>query len=196
MTKDEASDILTKVENIFCKGMAPLLPVQVPEDRIIKLTPGTDTFVQLKQTNEKDSNSAIEIIYQFDLRNTREHVICELLAQILNQPFFEQLRTKEQLGYIVFSRTRRDHNVESLSLLIQSATKSPDFILERSDEFFNGFYEALIRLDDDVVNTHIKSLTAKILEKDKKMKVQTIRYWKEINYRVYKFNRGINCSFI
>ena len=36
----------------------------------------------------------------------REHVILELISQIMEEPVFDTLRTREQLGYSVYSQLR------------------------------------------------------------------------------------------
>ena len=50
------------------------------------------------------------------LRNT---VMADLLGHILKDPFFDQLRTKQQLGYLVFSGPRLDSTVSSLRFILQ-----------------------------------------------------------------------------
>jgi insulysin len=62
-------------------------------------------------TNPKDVNSAAEVLLQIgQLGNRaagaavlRERMLLELFSHIAKEPLFNQLRTKEQLGYMVFS---------------------------------------------------------------------------------------------
>ena len=44
-------------------------------------------------------------------------MLLELLARCLEQPVYQQLRTEEQLGYLVHSGVRFDHGVVGLRLL-------------------------------------------------------------------------------
>ncbi len=46
-------------------------------------------------------------------------VLVEVVAQILREPFFDQLRTKQQLGYLVFSGTRTDDSITFLRFILQ-----------------------------------------------------------------------------
>ncbi len=51
-----------------------------------------------QQRNEVHNNCGIEIYYQTDMQNTNENMLLELLCQIISEPCFNTLRTKEQLG--------------------------------------------------------------------------------------------------
>ena len=65
--------------------------------------------------NRNEENSAIENIYIVNeyagystvpslmQSQIRSEALTELLAHLLSEPAFDQLRTKEQLGYIVFT---------------------------------------------------------------------------------------------
>jgi secreted Zn-dependent insulinase-like peptidase len=43
----------------------------------------------------------------------------DVFAHVVREPFFDQLRTKQQLGYLVFSGTRGDHSVPYLRFILQ-----------------------------------------------------------------------------
>jgi len=51
-----------------------------------------------QQKNEVHNNSGIEIYYQTDMQTTHDNMLLELYCQIISEPFFNTLRTKEQLG--------------------------------------------------------------------------------------------------
>jgi len=40
----------------------------------------------------------MELVFQTGLEEPRENMLLELLSQIMHEPFFDQLRTREQLG--------------------------------------------------------------------------------------------------
>lgn len=66
-----------------------------------------------------------------------------LLQSILKTHVFGQLRTKEQLGYIVQLTVRRIGKVPSLSFLVQSSTKCPQFVSSRIEEFVRRAVEVV-----------------------------------------------------
>lgn len=51
-----------------------------------------------QQKNEVHNNCGIEIYYQTDMQNTHNNMQLELFCQIISEPCFNTLRTKEQLG--------------------------------------------------------------------------------------------------
>lgn len=51
-----------------------------------------------QQRNEVHNNCGIEIYYQTEMQTTHENMLLELFCQIISEPCFNTLRTKEQLG--------------------------------------------------------------------------------------------------
>jgi insulysin len=52
----------------------------------------------------KNDNSALCCYFQAQSEGTRARVLNEMCCKIIDEPTFNQLRTVEQLGYVVFSR--------------------------------------------------------------------------------------------
>jgi secreted Zn-dependent insulinase-like peptidase len=69
--------------------------------------------------NPDDENASVEVVFQLEHGALRNTVMADLLAHILKDPFFDQLRTKQQLGYLVFSGPRLDASVSSLRFILQ-----------------------------------------------------------------------------
>lgn len=63
--------------------------------RIILLPGGWYVY---QQRNEVHNNCGIEIYYQTDMQTTHDNMLLELFCQIISEPCFNTLRTKEQLG--------------------------------------------------------------------------------------------------
>jgi len=61
-------------------------------------------------------------------------MLLELLVQIISEPCFNILRTKEQLGYIVFSGIRRANGVQGLRVIVQSE-RHPSYVDQRVEAF-------------------------------------------------------------
>ena len=86
----------------------------------------------------------------------KETAALRVLSQILKEPFFDQLRTKEQLGYVVKSHydisfsvdkssvgNRATLPINSIVLNILSRKLPPPIISRRIDEFLEAFREKL-----------------------------------------------------
>lgn len=76
-------------------------------------------------------------------------MLLELLAQIISEPCFNTLRTKEQLGYIVFSGVRRTSGAQGLRIIVQS-DKVPQYVEKRIDVFMDSILVSII--DHNIYN--------------------------------------------
>lgn len=59
-----------------------------------------------QQRNEVHNNCGIEIYYQTDMQTTHDNMLLELFCQIIHEPCFNTLRTKEQLGTLHIHNTK------------------------------------------------------------------------------------------
>jgi insulysin len=73
--------------------------------QIVKLDAGL--LLADAHTNPDDLNHALELYYQVPRMGLSEDVKTALLGEMIREPCFNQLRTQEQLGYIVACRSRR-----------------------------------------------------------------------------------------
>ena len=51
-------------------------------------------------------------LWQCELQATKSNMLLELFCQMISEPCFNELRTKEQLGYIVVSGPRRGNGAQ------------------------------------------------------------------------------------
>jgi len=62
------------------------------------------------------SDSCTTVLFQAGMDETRENVLVELLNQMACESCYNQLRTKEQLGYIVYTDIRKSHGTQGISI--------------------------------------------------------------------------------
>jgi len=60
-----------------------------------------------------------------------DEALLELLAHLISEPAFDQLRTKEQLGYIVFTTVMKSGHFMGLRMIVQSSHKDPVYLNQR-----------------------------------------------------------------
>ncbi|VDO42777.1 unnamed protein product [Onchocerca flexuosa] len=121
-------------------------------------------------------------------QNTRENVLLELVVQLAAEPAFNQLRTTEQLGYIVHTGTRRCNGVQGIELLIQGQ-HIPEFMEKRIENFLMKFRHDLDKMSEKEFSDNVEALATKRLEKPKTLKAQAGRFWAEIDNGFYLFER-------
>jgi len=163
----------------------PLLPSQLIKEREVELRDLSSLYTT---TNSVHKSSCIENYYQCGLQNTRQNMLLELFSQIINESCYNQLRTKEQLGYIVFSGVRRSNGAQGLRVIVQS-DRNPEYLDKRIEHFLHSLDETLAVMDENEFNQHVEALATKRLEKPKKLSVRNGRYWSEILSQHYNFDR-------
>ena len=67
----------------------------------------------------------------------RSKMIHEVVMQYLEEPTFNQLRTIEQLGYVVFARGSSYRDVLGAQFIIQSPTQPCEYIVNSLSNFLN-----------------------------------------------------------
>ncbi|XP_029196361.2 insulin-degrading enzyme-like [Acropora millepora] len=196
MTKEEALDTVHLVEENLKENSKtkPLVPVQLIRHREIQLPSGCSYLYEVQ--NEVHNNSSLEIYYQCDLQATKSNVLLELFCQIINEPCFNTLRTKEQLGYIVFSGTRRCNGAQGLHFLIQSE-KEPTLLDSRVENFILEVEDYIQSMSDQEFRNHVEALAVRRLDKPKKLSSECTKHWKEILSRQYNFDRdNVEVAFL
>ena len=110
------------------------------------------------------------------------------MAQILHEPAFNVLRTKEQLGYIVFSSEWQGTESIGLRVLVQSE-KDTKYLESRIDAFLVHMRGVLETMDETAFQEQKDGLTRKWNEKLKNMNEETTRFWNHIDSGYLDFSR-------
>ena len=139
-------------------------------------------------TNAVHKSSCIESYYQTGLQDTKLNMLLELFSQIINEGCYNQLRTQEQLGYIVFSGVRRSNGAQGFRVIVQS-DRHPEYLDSRIEAFLESLEKSLGELGEDEFKTQVEALATKRLERPKKLSVRNGRYWSEILSQHYNFDR-------
>nr|WP_100641470.1 insulinase family protein [Marinobacter salexigens] len=104
-----------------------------------------------------------------------------LLAQIISSPFYEELRTTRQLGYIVYATPFEMLETPALGFVVQSPSASQDDIDQAVREFAEGFENTLNNLDEKRLKREKQAVISTILEQDRQLGEISGRYWREID---------------
>ena len=115
--------------------------------------------------------------------------MCALVGHLMKEPCYDQLRTKEQLGYMVWSGASRTCGIYSIWFIVQSPEKGPDFLDNRCENFIENFYTILKEMTAETFQSNIQACVLTRTKKDVSLYSQAGRYWKEIEDNAYVFNR-------
>ena len=102
-----------------------------------------------------------------------------MALKFLEEPTFDQLRTKEQLGYVVFSQPRVSRDIISCWFLIQSPTKDCLHIRKRLDIHLAKMRVKMQEMTDEEFETISNSVKTIISEKDKNLYEDFERFWRK-----------------
>ena len=108
--------------------------------------------IKFKSFQSSNVNSVVYEIYDLGFRSPKNDAITRLLDVVVEEPFFDILRTKEQLAYsLSTSFKQEDHsNTFRLSLRYQEDKFSSKFITNRMRKFVtNDMKEILENLSDE-----------------------------------------------
>ena len=186
--KEDALNITNLVESTLKPRRLPAS--QWPTKRSIELPRGSDYRYERVLKNPDNVNHCVEYVVfvgsNLD-RPLRAKLL--LLGQMADEPCFDTLRTKEQLGYVVGSSALIFNSLAAWRVLIQSE-KDCAFLEKRIDAFLIGFEDVIREMPDEEFEAHKVGLINKRLEKIKNLGQETGRFWSHITGEVYDFELG------
>ena len=144
---------------------------------------------RLHEALDLDHNDALYINYiQFDTTENRERAKYSLLGRLLATPFFNQLRTEQQLGYIVNASARPVERHPGMVFIVQSPVLGPKGIEQRVDEFLTGQVERLDKLTDAELDEYRQGLIGDLTKRDTNPDERAGRFWQSLDGHEADFN--------
>jgi insulysin len=141
--------------------------------------------------NTTETNSGISYLCCAGaISNSQIRSTASLLASMMNESFFNIMRTKEQLGYSVQCGTWAETATIGLRFQIQSF-RHPDFLEARIDAFIHSYLDTLRTMPLDEFKEHKRGAAARKREKLMNMSEERDRFWTHIVNGYHEFERGI-----
>ncbi|KAK6457763.1 Metalloenzyme, LuxS/M16 peptidase-like protein [Scheffersomyces xylosifermentans] len=188
------ADEIKKLVSSYTKNIDPIAETLDGVDEVIRLRnyilpENASIRYELPLQDSKNINSCIEYYIQISPESTDEklRVLTDLLSTIIREPCFNQLRTKEQLGYVVFSGLRLGRTSLGFRILVQSE-RTTDYLEYRIDEFLTNFGKYVNNeLTDEDFAKFKQALKDTKLAKLKHLSEETNRLWNYITDGYYDF---------
>jgi len=205
--KDEAISLAKMTEEIVpaspLTGLAPAdLSLELPEGMSSYSSPlfpldslptcsGTNYVWSNPVPNPNEPNSALTYYVHFGSKiDRRLRVTAALLTQILSEPAFNILRTKEQLGYIVGAsmwNAPGDNDV-GLRIVVQSE-RGPVYLEERVEAFLDHMKGVIELMTDEDFIEQKNGLERKWREVVKNLSEEVGSFWAHIDSGYLDFLR-------
>lgn len=125
-------------------------------------------------------DSAIVIYMQAEDDSLQSRATINLLATLLSTPFFDTLRTQQQLGYIVNAGTMPILDVNGLAMMIESPVADPLVLEARINAFLGDYATTLENLSPDMFNDIRNGLVNDLRSMPKRLDALSGRYWGDI----------------
>ncbi|GAB2717370.1 insulinase family protein [Halomonas garicola] len=126
---------------------------------------------------------------QGDNATPRQQAAVSVLAQWLQTPFYQQLRTQEQLGYIVNAGYYPLLDAPGLALVVQSPGSDSATVAERMGTFMADVDERLKSLDDEALAPYRQAVHSKLSERATGLGQLADRYWQATALEDVRFDR-------
>lgn len=112
-----------------------------------------------------------------------------LLGQLIDTPFYQRLRTEQQLGYVVHAGYSPMLDAPGLALLVQSPETHSDKIADHMDRFLETFTNTLETLDEEAMAPYRQAVYADLTRRDTSLGGRTNRLWRALAYGDTEFDR-------
>jgi len=151
--------------------------------------------------NPENVNSGIEYFVQVcSSTDAKARACLHLIAQVSRERAFDFLRTKLQLGYLVWSGIRDSISTKgytsvtiyltyiSYRIIIQSE-RPPPLLEEKIEIFLDLLRQGIVEMSPSEYASHVSSLVLLMSETPKYLGKEAGRYWNHIDSGFYDFNR-------
>lgn len=148
------------------------------KNEILQPLTNIDYTISKNLSNPKELNDCICVTYCYgkshyliNQDSFRFLNLANLVNLFVKEPFFDELRTKQQLGYTVYSYGaeilgRCFEKLYTQVFLIQSPNTRCEELLKRIDAFIANSVEKMKMLDDLMFNTYVTALRVELSEPD------------------------------
>ena len=145
-------------------GTQPVADAELLRPRQLVDQPGQDLRAsQRLQVN----NSTLRREYVLGDDGAEARAIAHVLSAVVGDPFYSEMRTRQQLGYIVQGNAFEDERSTVAVFIIQSGEYPADELERRADAFIQTLPRQLAELPEDAWRSIVAGVRARLLERDK-----------------------------
>lgn len=134
-------------------------------------------------------DSAIVLYYQCEDTSPRSIALYSLANHLMSATFFHEIRTKQQLGYMVGTGNLPLNRHPGIALYVQSPNAAPIDLISSIDEFLNAFYMVLLELNEYQWHSSKRGLWNQISTPDTTLRSRAQRLWVAIGNKDLEFNQ-------
>ncbi|MBY6017313.1 insulinase family protein [Halomonas denitrificans] len=142
----------------------------------------------LREISHDHQDSAIIVYYQSRQSDLDKMALFCLLNHSMTSSFFNELRTKQQLGYMVGTSYVPMNRCPGIIFYVQSPVAGPLQLMESIDQFIADYSYALMQISASQWQATKDALCNQILEQDNNLKSKAQRLWVSIGNKDTDFD--------
>ncbi|WP_281544064.1 insulinase family protein [Grimontia sp. SpTr1] len=139
-------------------------------------------------------DSAVLVYYQSHGTEPQDVALFTFAQHLMSAIFFNELRTKQQLGYMVGSGNMPMNRHPGLIFYVQSPQAGPAKLMEAIDDFLNAFFLVLLELNEAQWQASKQGLLGQIEEPDANLRARGQRLWISIGNKDAEFTQRQNVA--
>eukprot|EP00299_Pterocystis_sp_00344_P012987 c6309_g1_i2.p1 GENE.c6309_g1_i2~~c6309_g1_i2.p1 ORF type:complete len:1070 (+),score=298.83 c6309_g1_i2:198-3212(+) len=155
--------------------------------KVCELGAAANWVVTAPTMNAAEENSAVQLYFQLGHDSVYMRTMADLVSEIIHEPLFAVLRTKEQLGYVVNGGVRVTGHVVGFVIFVQTSTFAVRHVASRIFAFLEQFHLDLVKMEPAKFQSFITSLSNSLQQKDANLKEYTSKQWTHIDDGNYRF---------
>lgn len=166
----------------------------VPEDqhfkKLVREVPKSSYYCQHYSHNLSDANSTLTVYLQSGPGTILTSCMNQLLQARIKEPCFDTLRTKHQLGYIVYSNNLVTYGILGMCIVVdfQANKFSMNEVDKHITKFLEDFKVVIDNMTQSEFETLVESLITAKQTEDTNLGEEAARHWWEIYNQLYLFD--------
>ena len=189
VTKEEVLELVEESNKILEIDINKEKTGKFAITRPISIKKNYNYIFKSKSPNPKEKSSSLISVYQTGLLNKIDIIYLYLISSYLEDKFYDQLRTKEALGYIVLLGPLNTFGYCGIQNIVESNSKTPEFCAERVRNFYKEIYQKIKDITEEEFQMFAKDLYNTLDKKDDNLYEVFMRNWEKIRENTYEFDK-------
>ncbi|MDP6374843.1 MAG: insulinase family protein [Pseudomonadales bacterium] len=136
-----------------------------------------------------DHSDAAMVLYIQDPDATfAARALSAFAVHLLRQPYFKELRTEQQLGYIVTTLNTTFRDQAGVGFIIQSPVASPRSLEDATVAFLDRQVIAIREMSDDDFAANREGLISELKQRDQNLGERSGRFWRDLDLDITTFD--------
>lgn len=187
-TDEQAKEVMINALSIY--NSEKIEDLSALDNCLLQLPLGSH-YLKVKALNNDDTNTIVTNYYQIGPSNLLLECMMDLVELIVEEPFFSQLRTQEQLGYSLGIHQRIGYGILAYIITIntQETKHKADYVENRIEIFRSRIPEIVFQMSGTEFDNILQTLISGKMMGDTGLDEEVMRNWSEIVTMEYFFNR-------